>query len=137
MNVMRMLRAVIGGVGIVMFINPLLFGQIAESKSKPAKKDESREVFGFKYDLPPDYPIEKINGVVQPIQLTDYVYMKLEEMNRRIEELASRITVLEGTEAKPSVPDRRATPNRFLSIEQKISPEVSETENSESEGENN
>ncbi|MCH7589750.1 hypothetical protein IIB34_01795 [PVC group bacterium] len=82
-----------------------------------------REAYGFRYDLPDDYPIQKIKGVVRPIELSDYVYMKLGEMKEQIHslkneiaELEKKVRVLEGDEPEKEIEPVVPKP-RFLSIE--------------------
>jgi len=57
-------------------------------------KQEIREAFGFRYDLPADYPIRKVNGVVQPAPLSEYVFLKVKEKNEKLDQLEKRIEEL-------------------------------------------
>ena len=82
-----------------------------------------KEAYGFRYDLPDDYPIQKIKGVVRPIELSDYVYMKLGEMKEQIHflkneiaELEKKVRALEGDEPEKEIEPVVQKP-RFLSIE--------------------
>jgi len=71
----------------------LISSSIGASAVYGQNEDDSkiREAFGFRYDLPADYPIRKINGVVKPAPLSEYVFMKVEEKNEKIDQLEKRI----------------------------------------------
>lgn len=54
-----------------------------------------REEYGARWDLPDDYPIVKKNGVARPIEMSEYVFMKNDEQNKKINELSDRVNELE------------------------------------------
>ena len=67
----------------------------------PAEGEEKKGVVtvetpeGLRFSLPPDWPVEKRNGVVGPIPLEEYLSRKFDGIEKRLKTLEEKISAID------------------------------------------
>ena len=64
-----------------------------QANDQPVTVRKSEE--GLHFEVPPDWPIEKRNGVVGPIPIEEYMGRKFQGVERRLQELEKQTTALD------------------------------------------
>src|SRR5207245_1138350 len=67
----------------------------ADPKDKPSASTVMKTHDGLNFQLPPDWPVEKRNGVVGPIPIEEYLSKKFEAVDARMRALEQQLTSLE------------------------------------------
>lgn len=105
-------RYTLNAIGIIVHASLLFgietpaFGEMAEDKESPTVK---KSKYGLNFQVPPDWPIEERAGIVAPIPIEEYLSLKfkdvelrLQGIEKRLDELDGRLGVLEKSEEKPA-----------------------------------
>ena len=64
-----------------------------EARQEPVTVERTKEQLHFK--LPPDWPIEKRAGMVQPIPVEEYLAMKFKALDARLQAIEQRLSGLD------------------------------------------
>ncbi len=64
-----------------------------EAEETPATTVRTSE--GLKFVVPPDWPIEKRNGIVAPIPIEEYLNRKFSGLEKKVRELEGKVGALE------------------------------------------
>ena len=64
-----------------------------EARQEPVTVEKTKEQLHFK--LPPDWPIEKRAGMVQPIPVEEYLAMKFKALDARLQAIEQRLSGLD------------------------------------------
>ena len=65
-----------------------VFAETPSGKEPPATVHKTEE--GLHFDVPPDWPIEKRNGVVGPIPIEEYLGRKFQALTSQLQALEQR-----------------------------------------------
>lgn len=77
----------------------------ADEETDAAASTMVRTSDGLKFVVPPDWPIEKRNGIVAPIPIEEYLNRKFSGLERKVQALEEKVSALE---SKLSVLEARA-----------------------------
>ena len=87
-------------LGITVLAGTLLLGAAlrrlgAADESRAERATVRRSQNGLNFELPPDWPIEKRNGVVGPVPIEEYLGLKFKALESRLQTLEQEVGSLD------------------------------------------
>jgi len=77
----------------------LLAAPTANSPAEPGEDLVTKEIKGFKFKVPADWPVEERGGTVAPIPTEEYLSKKFSAVTARFEAAEKRLTTLDTKQA--------------------------------------
>lgn len=97
----------------------LLAAPLANSPAEPGEDLVTKEVKGFKFKVPADWPVEERGGTVAPIPTEEYLSKKFSAASTRFEAAEKRLIALE-TKAAALEQQAGALDKRLGTVDQRL-----------------